>query len=118
MGRNQPERVPWPLSIFTWLGVWAALKFGVQPPIPGQVMGLYMAITSVAILVYLVADQDRFQAFLAPLVALLKEKRLAAPRIVALVCLPLLLGWLTYDGVRPRFDPPFEARTIHPEPTP
>jgi len=105
-----------PLSILTWLGVWAALKFAVQPPIPGQVMGLYMSIATVAILIYLVADQARFDAFLAPLVSLLRERRLAAPRILLLVALPLLLGWFTYTGVRPQFDPPFEARTIHPEP--
>jgi mono/diheme cytochrome c family protein len=109
-------RLVLPLSILTWLGVWAALKFGVQPAIPGQVMGLYMAITTVAILVYLVADQDRFQAFLTPLVALLREERLGVPRILSLITLPLLLGWFTYDGVRPHFDPPFEARIIHPEP--
>ena len=110
------RRLVLPLSIFCWLAVWAALRFGVQPPIPGQVMGLYMAITTVAILVYLVADQARFRAFLDPLVALLKEPRLAVPRILLLVSLPLLLGWVTYNGVRPRFDPPFEARVIHPEP--
>ena len=110
------RRLVLPLSILSWLGVWAALKFGVQPPIPGQVMGLYMAITTVAILVFLVADQDRFQAFLAPLIALLREQSLGVPRILSLIALPLLLGWVTYDGVRPRFDPPFEARIIHPEP--
>jgi mono/diheme cytochrome c family protein len=110
------RRLVLPLSILSWLTVWAALKFGVQPPIPGQVMGLYMAITTVAILVFLVADQDRFQAFLAPLVLLLKEERLAVPRILSLIALPLLFGWFTYNSVRPRFDPPFEARIIHPEP--
>ncbi|MGE4609723.1 MAG: hypothetical protein AAEJ52_23550, partial [Myxococcota bacterium] len=110
------RRLTLPLSILTWLGVWAALKFGVQPPIPGQVMGLYMAITTVSIVVFLVADQARFQAFLAPLVVLLREKRLAVPRTLSLIALPLLLGWVTYNGVRPRFDPPFEARIIHPEP--
>ena len=110
------RRLALPLSILTWLGVWAALKFGVQPPIPGQVMGLYMAITTVAILVFLVADEARFQAFLDPVVRLLREQRLAVPRTLLLVSLPLLLGWFTYTSVRPRFDPPFEARTIHPEP--
>ena len=110
------RRLVLPLSILSWLGVWAALKFGVQPPIPGQVMGLYMAITTVAILVYLVADQTRFQSFLEPLVTLLREERLATPRLLLLVAFPLLLGWITYTGVRPRFDPPFEARIIHPEP--
>ncbi len=38
------------------------------------------------------------------------------PRIGTMIALPLLLGWFTYTGVRPRFDPPFEARIIHPEP--
>ena len=76
-----------PLSILTWLAVWAALRFGVQPPIPGQEMGLYMAITTVAILVFLVADEARFQAFLDPVVRLLREKRLATPRILLLVAL-------------------------------
>jgi mono/diheme cytochrome c family protein len=110
------RRLALPLSILTWLAVWAALEFGVKPPIPGQVMGLYLAITTAAILVYLLANPDRFDAFLAPLVALLRERRLLVPRLGVLVAVPLLLGWFTYDGVRPRFDPPFEARTIHPEP--
>ena len=110
------RRLVLPLSILSWLAVWAALRFGIQPPIPGQVMGLYMAITTVSILVYLVADQARFQAFLDPLVALLREQRLAVPRILLGVAVPLLLGWVTYNGVRPHFDPPFEARVIHPEP--
>ena len=48
-----------PGSILVWLGVWAALSFGVQPPIPGSVMNLYMSIVTVSILVYVVADQAR-----------------------------------------------------------
>ena len=104
------------LAILTWIAVWAALRFGVEPPIPASVMGLYLAILTVSILVYLIADPERFEAFLAPLVSLLRERRLAVPRIAVLTALPLLLGWMTYTGVRPQFDPPFEARTIHPEP--
>ncbi|MCZ6728058.1 MAG: cytochrome c [Acidobacteria bacterium] len=110
------RRYTFPLAILTWLAVWAALRFGVQPPIPVSVMGLYLAILTVSILVYLIADPERFEAFLAPLVSLLRERRLAVPRIAVLTALPLLLGWMTYSGVRPQFDPPFEARTIHPEP--
>ena len=105
-----------PGSILTWLAVWAALRFGVQPPIPGSVMNLYMAIVTVSILVFVVADQDRSRSFLAPITSLLRERRLLVPRVAVLTALPLLLGWITYTGVRPQFDPPFEARTIHPEP--
>ena len=79
-------------------------------------MNLYLSILTISIAVFLVADQDRFGAFLAPLVSLLREPGLAIPRIGVLVAIPLLLGWFTYSGVRPQFDPPFEARTIHPEP--
>ena len=110
------RRLTLPLSILTWVAVWAALRFGVQPPIPGSVMNLYLSILTISIAVFLVADQDRFDAFLAPLVSLLREPGLAIPRIGVLVAIPLLLGWFTYSGVRPQFDPPFEARTIHPEP--
>ena len=110
------RRLTLPLSILTGVAVWAALRFGVQPPIPGSVMNLYLSILTISIAVFLVADQDRFDAFLAPLVSLLREPGLAIPRIGVLVAIPLLLGWFTYSGVRPQFDPPFEARTIHPEP--
>ncbi|HIG69647.1 MAG: cytochrome c [Myxococcales bacterium] len=110
------RRYTFQLTILTWLTVWAVLRFGVQPPIPGSVMGLYLAITTVAILVYLIADPERLESFLAPIVSLLREERLAVPRIAVLWALPLLLGWMTFSGVRPQFDPPFEARTIHPEP--
>ena len=85
-----------PLAILTWLAVWGALTFGVQPPIPGSVMGLYMSITTVSILVYLLAAPDRFEAFLAPIISLLRESRLAVPRMIVLLTLPLLLGWATY----------------------
>ena len=110
------RRLALPAAVFVWLAVWAGLRFGVQPPIPGQVMGLYLSITTVSIQVYIMADQARTRAFIAPLVMLLRESRLAVPRLLVLIALPLLLGWFTYDSVRPRFDPPFEARVIHPEP--
>ncbi len=106
------RRLTLPLSVLIWLGIWVGLRFGVQPPIPGSVLGLYMSIATVAITVYLVADQARFQAFLDPLVALLRERRLAVPRILLGVALPLLLGWVTYNGVRPRVDPPFDHSRV------
>ncbi len=110
------RRLVLPLSVLTWLVIWVALRYGVQPPIPASVLGLYIAIATVSILVYLVADQARFDSILAPLVDLLRERRLLVPRVGVLVAVPLLLGWFTYSGVRPQFDPPFESRTIHPEP--
>lgn len=102
-------------AALAWGLVWGALKT-VDPPIPGSVMTLYMSIASVAILVFVMADEARFHAFYAPILALLTEKRLFVPRFVVLGSLPLILGWATWERVRPTFEPPFEGRTIHPEP--
>ena len=109
------QRLILPSALVVWAIVWMLLKM-VQPPIPGSVMTLYMAISGVAILVYLMADEARFRSVQAPILALLTEDRLAVPRIVVLACVPLLVGWATFEKVRPTFEPPFEGRTIHPEP--
>ena len=109
------NRLTLPLVAIVWLAVWGALRL-VQPPIPGSVMTLYMSIASLAIAVYVMADEGRFRSFSSPILALLTEDRLLIPRLVVLGCAPLLFGWATYERLRPRFDPPFEGRTIHPEP--
>jgi mono/diheme cytochrome c family protein len=102
-------------AVLVWGVVWGLLRM-VQPPIPGSVMTLYMTIAGVAILVWLMADEARFRTAQAPLVALLTEPRLAVPRLVVLAAVPIVVGWATFEKVRPTFDPPFEGRTIHPEP--
>ena len=79
-------------------------------------MTLYMSIASLTIAVYVMADEGRFRSFSSPILALLTEDRLLVPRLVVLGCAPLLFGWATYERLRPRFDPPFEGRTIHREP--
>ena len=109
------NRLTLPLVAIVWLAVWGGLRL-VQPPIPGSVMTLYMSIASLAIAVYVMADEGRFRSFSSPILALLTEDRLLVPRLVVLLCAPLLFGWATYERLRPRFDPPFEGRTIHPEP--
>ena len=100
-------------SILVWLVLWGALKL-VEPPIPASVITLFMTITTVTILVFVMADNERFQAFLNPLIRLLREDRLAIPRLACLIVLPLVTAYVTYERVRPRFEPG-EARSVHPE---
>ena len=45
------RRLTLPLSILIWVAVWAALRLGVQPPIPGSVMNLYLSILTISIAV-------------------------------------------------------------------
>lgn len=109
------QKLSLPLSAIVWMLVWGGLKL-VAPPIPSSIMTLYMSIVTVSILVFLMADEERFRSFYSPILALMTEDRLLPPRILVLICLPVLLGWVTYEKVRPSFDAPFEGRTIHPEP--
>ncbi|MDK1023123.1 MAG: cytochrome c [Gammaproteobacteria bacterium] len=102
------------LAILVWFCIWGALKW-VNPPIPGSVMTLFMSIATVSILVFIMADENRYNSFLAPILKLLTEDQLFVPRVFLLTLFPLFMGWVTYERIRPRFDPPYEGRTIHPE---
>lgn len=101
-------------AILVWIGIWVGLKW-IEPPIPGSVMTLFMAIASVSILVFIMADDKRVNAFVGPILKIFTEKKLWLPRLFLLLFFPLFAGWLCYDRIRPKFDPPYEGRTIHPE---
>ena len=102
------------IAILAWVSIWGALKL-VEPPIPGSVMTLYMAIVSISMLVFIMAEENRVNSVLTPILKLLTKKELLLPRLLLLLFLPVFVGWVTYERIRPTFEPPFEGRTIHPE---
>lgn len=104
------------LALGLWLAVFAALKLLIAPPIPASVMTIYMALTTIAILVFVAADETRFRHFIAPLKAVFEGRAPLAVQVPVLVGLPLLLAWGTYLRVAPDYDAPFETRMVHPQP--
>lgn len=109
-------RWTFPLSLAVWLGIFAWLTLGIRPPIPASVLTMYMVLVTMAVLVFVAADENRFRHFVAPLKAVFAGHAPLPVQIVVLVALPLLAGWGTWLRVAPTHDAPFEPRVVHPEP--
>jgi len=92
-------------------------------PIPGTLMGIYLALVAVGLLVYLAADDTRLKEFWEPVDSILRgrdsvqtrgDRVFNGLRWVLLAAVPLLIGWVIYRGLAPSVDPPAALRTQHP----
>lgn len=104
------------IAIALWLAILAGLKLLVRPPMPASVMMIYMTLSTLGILVFVAANEERFRHFVAPLKAVFEGR---APKIVqalVLAGIPLLLAWGAWLRTAPTWDAPYEPRVVHPEP--
>jgi mono/diheme cytochrome c family protein len=108
---------------FNFVGIVIAVYGGlksmslVMPPLPGQVVIMFMIMTVFAFLIYFSIQDETFKAFLEPLRAVLADDDKKIARIaIVYVLIPLLAGYLTYVEAKPAFEPPISARITHPEP--
>lgn len=104
------------IAITLWIAILAVLKFGVRPPMPTSVLTIYMTLSSIAITLFVAADEARLQAFLAPLRAVFEGRAPKAVQLVVLTAMPLLVGGGAWLRTAPSWDAPFEPRVVHPEP--
>jgi DMSO reductase family type II enzyme heme b subunit len=86
------------------------------PLLPQTLMIQYMIITVVGVLLYFSYDDDRWAEFLAPIHSILRDDNKRLLRGLFLLAIPGLIGWLTYQAVRPTLDSPVELRQVHPAP--
>lgn len=90
----------------------------ITPPIPSFVMSMFYGLLFAALMLYVSADEERFEQFLTPLRDTFAA-RTTIHRIVRLalfIALPLGAGNLMFGKLTPRYTPPAESRTVHPEP--
>ena len=115
MGIPIPKIVQGPLIWIT-----AYIVFGVilQPPIPFQLLAMYMGVITLAILLYLSIDQPSFEDFSRPIRVMLQEdhRKAKVGRYVTFTALPLLIGVGVFNSMLPKFSEPIELRTVHPAP--
>lgn len=104
------------LSTALWLAIFTGLKFLVRPPIPASVLMIYMVLCTLAILIFVAANETRFRYFIAPLKAVFEGQAPRLVQVAALMGMPMLLAWGVYLRTAPSYDAPFEPRVIHPEP--
>ncbi|MDB5104863.1 MAG: hypothetical protein JWP91_2552 [Fibrobacteres bacterium] len=108
-------------GILLWLAAWWGgcfifLRFGILPPLPSSIIGLFMAILTAALALYGTADADKLSAIGKSLRAFLMERRFAPWLWGSLVVIPLLVGFNAYRQATSEAVAPATGRTIHPAP--
>ena len=77
-------------------------RFGIRPPMPYSVLSLYMAITLMAVLVYVSSDADSWRAFVTPIWRTLTAPSHRPIRLGLGILIPLLLGYYAYTQAAAR----------------
>lgn len=124
-GENNPRRkrlipIHGQLAII-WVAVYLFLKFAIHPPLPFSLIFMYMTMTLVGLLLYVSIFEDSLKEFVDPLREFMVGDRLQgglwkAARWIVLILIPLYIGYLTFQKVSPRFEPPLSQRVVHPAP--
>ena len=119
-------RHPFWQALGVLVGSYLLFKFGIgyvlpaigvhSAPVPSSVLLQYMLTVVVALLLYVSTNEGRWSKFKEPLRQVMVDSDKRALRVVLLVALPLLVGFLTYGRVRADVGAPASLRSIHPAP--
>ena len=117
-------RHPFWQAVLVMVVAWIIIEFGIayippllgmrSSPVPSSVVLQYMATVLVGVLLYVSADEQRWAEFRSPITAVMVQPEKKLIRGALLVLIPVLIGWLTYDRVRPALAAPPSLRSIHP----
>ncbi len=99
-----------------WIGFLVMIKWGVVPPIPASIRGMYMGVLTVALLLYAASDKARAQSSKQGMASLLLEKRWIPLLVFLLLLFPASQAWSVYEQKTAEIVPPAAGRTIHPAP--
>lgn len=91
--------------------------FGIpSAPVPNSVLVQFMLTALVGILLYVSDNEERWRQFKEPINAALVDRDKRWVRAALLVLVPALVGFATYEQVRPKVSAPVQLRSIHPAP--
>jgi mono/diheme cytochrome c family protein len=99
-----------------WVAVWVAVRFGVEPPMPASIVGMFMGIVTVGLIAYASSDADRLRNATTPIVRFIVDQRYKIPLVVVVLALPMLVGLKVYNDSKKSISAPVFGRTIHPAP--
>lgn len=102
-------------ALYVWVLGFYFYKVILLPPIPWTLFVTYMMLWTIGTFLYVSQDPETFREFREPIVkTIIGEYRIA--RIVVFALIPILVGFVTYQGLLPQFEEPVELRTVHPAP--
>lgn len=117
-GVDRPRsRIP-PLLTATLVTIAAYLIYdnAFPPVMPTTLLVQYMVITVIGVLLYYSYDDARWAEFKAPVLAVMRDERLLVVRWFFLLAIPAVVGYTSYNIVKPSVDAPVELRQVHPAP--
>ncbi len=90
-------------------------------PIPGSLIIMYMFFVVVGALLVMTSSEESTQGLFAPIKALVEagqspSMKMRIIRVVVFAAVPIVGALLTYNRIRPGFEPPVELRATHPAP--
>jgi len=102
------------LFVFAWM----YFSYRVYPPIPFSVRAIYATMTLIGIFMWISSTEEAWQDFRRPIIAV-TDATSGFPwvlKIVTVIALPFLVGFMGYNGLKPSTDEPIALRTVHPAP--
>lgn len=99
-----------------WIGLYVGLRYGIEPPLPSSIVGMFMFIITLAMLAFMSADSERMASVRDSIVRFMTDAAYRIPLVILLIAAPLLVAWKVYSDATSRPQPPASGRTIHPVP--
>ena len=110
----KPNRLGW--IVAWWVAIYVVLNFAVDPPLPSSIVFMFMAIISIALLVYLTADSKSLESVRSLMVNFVTDSKYKITLVLVVILIPVLVAMKVYSNMSKVPQPPLSGRTIHPPP--
>lgn len=112
--------------VLTFVVVYALVKWGIPAAsrsitalpfplsVPGALMFIYMVVTLIALFLLVTFSDEYMEEFLRPVRKFLRGEYGVILRLLALIAVPLIVGWQAYEVVAPDVELPVSLRIQHP----
>jgi hypothetical protein len=114
-------RHPFWQSVIVLVGAYLLIRFGISylpgsAPAPSSVVFQYLVTALAGLLLYMSSEKERWSQFKEPINSVMVDPDKKLIRTGLLVLIPLLVGFVAFDRVRPTVQAPPSLRSIHPAP--
>ena len=123
---NDAVKHPFWQAVIVMIVAWLLFEFGIaylpplfgvdSAPVPDTVLLQYMLTVLVGVLIWVSDSEERWERFKEPIHETMVRDDRRVLRIVLLVAIPVLVGWVTFRQVRQTVAAPPALRSIHPAP--
>src|SRR6266496_5342132 len=93
-------------------------RYRIYPPIPFSVRAIYATMTLIGIFMWVSSTEESWKDFRRPIIKVADATSGGTKflKIAIVILLPILVGWLSFNSMKPNVDEPIELRTVHPAP--